>query len=183
MPRPAITDYSGFNAHYVDLTTLEDVKIELQESLTPMLGFLTSIPESKADHAYATGKWTLKELLQHCTDTERIMAYRALCVARGEQQNLPGFEENDYAAASNANLRDWQGLIEEAILVRQSSILLFNYFTEEQLQKVGTSNNRAVTANALGFIIVGHFLHHQHIVNERYLVQYEHVEHQSNPLS
>ncbi len=130
---------------------------------------MDSIPVEKADYAYAEGKWTLKELLQHCIDTERIMVYRALCIARGEKQSLPGFDENSYAAASNANIRTWEGLVEEMQLVRKSTILMFDSFNEEQLQQRGSANNHPITCNALGFIIAGHFLHHERIVKERYL--------------
>ena len=167
--RPFPKDYSGFNKTYIDYTTSADLHLLLQESLQPMEAFLHSIPATKADYAYAQDKWTLKELLQHCIDTERIMAYRSLCVARGEQQSLPGFDENLYAAASNANARSWEGLIEEMVLVRKTTIFLFNSFNEAQLQKRGLANNHTITCNALGFIIVGHIMHHERIVRERYL--------------
>ncbi len=167
--RPLPSDYSGFNKTYIDYTTSGDIHLLLQESLQQTEAFVNSIPAAKADHAYAEGKWTLKELLQHCIDTERIMAYRALCVARGEQQNLPGFDENSFAATSNANARNWDELIEEMLLVRKITIILFNTFNEEQLQQRGLANNHAITCNALGFIIVGHFMHHERIVKERYL--------------
>ena len=167
--RPQPNDYSGFNKTYIDCTTSDDLTQLLKESLPEMENFLASIPVSKADYAYAEGKWTLKELLQHCIDTERIMTYRALCVARGEQQNLPGFDENPYAAASNASARSWEGLVEEMLLIRKTTIILFNSFNEEQLQQRGSANNHAVTCNAIGFIIVGHILHHERIIKERYL--------------
>lgn len=118
--------------------------------------------------AYAAGKWTLKELLQHVTDTERVFIYRAMCVARGEKQSLPGFDEDMYAANSNANARSWKSLAEEFLAVRQSSRLLFESFTEEMLNQSGTANNRPIHVNAIGFILVGHALHHMHIARERY---------------
>jgi DinB superfamily len=167
--RPLPNDYSGFNKTYIDYTTSADLHPLLQKSFSDVESFLSSIPAAKADYAYAECKWTLKELLQHCIDTERIMAYRALCVARGEQQSLPGFDENPYAAASNANARTWDGLIEEMLLVRKTTIILFNSFNEEQLQQRGSANNHPITCNAIGFIIVGHFMHHERIVKEWYL--------------
>ena len=167
--RPKENDYNGFNKTYVDCTTGSDLNKLLHDSLSAIEAFLLAIPVSKADFAYAEGKWTLKDLLQHCIDTERIMTYRALCIARGEKQNLPGFDENPYAAASNAHTRSWEGLIEEMLLVRKASILLFNSLNEEQLQQRGTANNYTITSNALGFITVGHFMHHEKIIIQRYL--------------
>ncbi|MES2772880.1 MAG: DinB family protein [Bacteroidota bacterium] len=167
--RPSTSDYGVFYQTYIDYTTSEDLQQLLQESFTQINSFMDSIPVEKADYAYAEGKWTLKELLQHCIDTERIMVYRALCIARGEKQSLPGFDENSYAAASNANIRTWEGLVEEMQLVRKSTILMFDSFNEEQLQQRGSANNHPITCNALGFIIAGHFLHHERIVKERYL--------------
>lgn len=169
MPRPTTTDYGSFYQPYIDQTEINDVQYLLQQSLLPMEEFLSSIPLSKIDYAYAEGKWTLKELMQHLIDTERIMSYRALCVARGEQKNLPGFDENDYVVKSNAGERTWDSLKEEMSLVRKSTILLFNSFNKELLQQKGKANNYSITTNALGFIIVGHVLHHQRIIIERYL--------------
>jgi hypothetical protein len=167
--RPLPSEYSGYNSKYIALTTTDDLQLLLKESTIEMQQYLNQLPASKAYYAYAAGKWTLKEVLQHCIDTERIFAYRALCIARSEQQNLPGFEENDYAANSFANARTWDGLIEELILVRKTTILMFQNFNNEQLQMSGITSGKAVTTNALGFLIVGHFMHHINIVNERYI--------------
>ncbi|MEO7309360.1 MAG: DinB family protein [Chitinophagaceae bacterium] len=167
--RPSPEDYSGFYKTYVDYTTGDNLQQMFGDSLPQLESFLFSIPVAKASFAYAEGKWTLKELVQHCIDTERIFNYRALCIARGEQQNLPGFDENHYAASSNANARNWEGLVEELPLVRKATIMLFNSFNEEQLQQKGSSNNNPVTCNALGFIIIGHLMHHERIIKERYI--------------
>ena len=171
MPRPAATDYGKFYQPYIDSTLgyEEDVKQLIQKSEQQFSGFLNTIPPEKYDYAYAPGKWTLKEVVQHLIDVERIMSYRALSVARGEKQSLPGFEENDYAANAPVNHRSWDDLVSELLHVRKSSILLFNSLTEENLQQKGTVNNFPATANVFGFIIVGHALHHQKIVKERYL--------------
>lgn len=169
MPRPVTSDYGSFYQDYINQTTTDDVQYLLQQSLLPLKDFFSSIPSSKIDYAYSEGKWTLKELLQHLIDTERIMSYRALCIARGEQKSLPGFDENDYVVASNASERTWNSLIEEMLLVRKSTILLFDSFNINLLQQKGKANKHAITTNALGFIIVGHVLHHQRIITERYL--------------
>mgnify|MGYP003556812899 FL=1 len=133
--------------------------------------FFDSIPSNKWDYAYAEGKWTMKEMLQHIIDTERIFAYRSLCIARKEKQSLPGFDENEYADNSNAGNRSWQNLVEELKLVRRTTEILFESFSEDILHQSGISNNNPVTVNALGFITVGHINHHVGIIKERYLAE------------
>ncbi|HRE65037.1 MAG TPA: DinB family protein, partial [Ferruginibacter sp.] len=102
-------------------------------------------------------------------DTERIFNFRALCFARNESKNIPGFEEDDYAANSHANERSWDSLCEELALVRQSTLALFNSFNEADFLKSGSANNKPVTVLALGFMTIGHIYHHINIINERYL--------------
>jgi len=167
--RPTVIDYQPFAKTYVDLALGDDIQTLLPASLPPVATFLKNIPEEKMDYAYAKGKWTIKQVLQHCIDTERIMTYRALCIARGEQQNLPGFDENSYAATATATDRLLADLTAEMLLVRQSTILLFQHFSPSQLASAGKSNNHPVTTNALGYIITGHFLHHVKVLRERYL--------------
>jgi uncharacterized damage-inducible protein DinB len=127
------------------------------------------IPRDKVDYCYAEGKWTVKELVQHLIDAERIFAYRALTIARGDQTPLPGFDETTYAAASKADARKWEDLVEEFKAVRQSTDLLFKSFTEDQLQQRGTTNQHKNTVNAIGFTAFGHLLHHKNILEEKYL--------------
>ena len=119
-------------------------------------------------HAYAEGKWTIKEVLQHLIDTERIFNYRAVCFARKEAASLPGFEENDYAANSNANSRTWQSLVGEFLAVRLGTEMMYNSFTEEMLSTAGKANNNEVTVGSIGFISIGHFYHHKKVIEERY---------------
>ncbi len=114
-------------------------------------------------------KWTIKELIQHVIDAERIFNYRALCFARNESASLPGFNENSYAAASKAAQRKSEELIAELKIVQNASGLLFSSFDEEQLDATGIANNSSIYVNAIGFIIVGHALHHAKILKERYL--------------
>lgn len=172
MPTPIEGTYPTYFSKYI--ATVPEIEIiaafEAQQKLID--GYFYSIPENKYGFAYAAGKWTLKEVLQHLIDTERIMAYRALCIARKEKQNLLSFEENDYVANSKANNRSWQDLCEEFIAVRKSTFLLFKSFTEEQMQSSGTANSKSITVLALGFIIIGHFFHHKNIIEERYLAVY-----------
>ncbi len=131
--------------------------------------FFKNIPVQKANYQYAAGKWTLKEMLLHIIDTERIFAYRAVSIARGDKTPLPGFDENTYAANSMADKRSWESLLQEFAAVRQSSDLLLQSFNDEQLLQSGTTNNYPTTVNALAFIIYGHILHHIAVIKERYL--------------
>jgi hypothetical protein len=169
MARPSKSDYIPFYETYISLVKENDIKEALQQSLPLVESFLDSIPQSKADFAYADGKWTIKQLIQHGIDAERIFCYRALCIARGESQNLPGFEENEYAQQATVDHRTLRELRDEFPAVRKASILLFNSFTQKMLEAKGSSNNHPISTLSLGYIIVGHWKHHQRILTERYL--------------
>ncbi|MFL5742933.1 MAG: DinB family protein [Flavisolibacter sp.] len=134
-----------------------------------LLSLLDTIAETKWDHRYAQGKWSIRETVQHIIDAERIFCYRALCFARGDKTELPGFDENAYAASSRADKRISQSLKEELRSVQQSSMLLFGSFDEEQLNASGVANKNSIYVKGIGFIIVGHALHHKSILEERYL--------------
>lgn len=170
MSRPSENEFSPFQKKYIDQTIGdENVKVCIEKSTAQLAAFLQTIPAEKHDFSYADGKWTIRQMVQHLIDTERILSYRALCVARGETKSLPGFDEDDYANNSHAQLRDWDGLVSELLLIRQASVLLFQSFTDKDLEKIGTANGNPTGTNALGFMIVGHALHHQQILQERYL--------------
>ncbi len=141
----------------------------LQTSLVNVFELLGDLPEEKHNHAYAEGKWTLKELLLHLTDTERIMAYRALRISRNEKINLPGFDENNYVTNSNANEIPFIDLLKEFSLVRKSTIAMFRGFNDGMLIRMGNASDTPISVRALGCILTGHVLHHLEIVEERYL--------------
>jgi hypothetical protein len=147
----------------------EDVISAIDELGRELIALMESIPLSKHDYAYAPGKWTLKEVLQHIIDTERVFCYRALCIARKEAQSLPGFDENSYAANSKASNRDWNDLIEEFKVVRAGSKFLFDSFDSEQMENSGVANKNPLYVSGIGYIIAGHAQHHLHIIRERYL--------------
>jgi uncharacterized damage-inducible protein DinB len=137
---------------------------------TPALfKFLESIPADKYDYRYGDDKWTIKEVLQHIIDAERIFTYRALCFARKDKTFLPGFDENSYADHSKAAKRDWNMMVEEIKALRKASEYLFASFDAEQLDETGTSNNNPVYVLAVGFIVIGHAMHHVKVIKERYL--------------
>jgi hypothetical protein len=124
--------------------------------------------EEQGLYRYQPEKWTIKEVVGHVLDTERIMGYRALRFARNDQTPLAGFEENDYAPEANANNRDFASLRSEFINLRRSTLDLFRSFTEEMMERTGTSNGNRLSVRALGYIIAGHMLHHCNILTERY---------------
>jgi len=154
---------------YIKMVPQDDIKAAFSNKDNNLIAFLNSIPESKHDHRYAEGKWTIKEVLQHIIDAERVFAYRALRFARKDQTPLPGFDENLFADNSKASARQWNELVEEFNCVRRSSEMLFNSFDEDQLEAGGISSNNPIYVRALGYIIIGHALHHQKIIAERYL--------------
>ena len=123
----------------------------------------------KFDYSYAEGKWTIKEIIQHIIDTERIFAYRALRISRNDKTPLPGFDENDYVDNTNAKRRGIQDLLSEFSAVRHSNLLMYKSFSDEQLRRIGIASNNEVSVRALGFLILGHLKHHQKVFQERYL--------------
>ena len=135
-----------------------------------ILGILNGISEDLGEHRYQPEKWTVKEVLGHMLDVERIMAYRALRFARNDKTPLHGFEENNYAPEANAIGRTFGELTDELINLRKSTVDLFRSFTDEMMARTGTSNNAELSVEALGYIIAGHSLHHCRILVERYRV-------------
>jgi hypothetical protein len=169
MARPQPGDYAPFYHNYVMQVSEEDALAALQNSMPPLQAFLSTIPAGKAGFAYAPGKWTVAQLLQHMIDAERVFAYRAMCMARGEQQNLPSFDENAYADNAPASHRPLGDLADELMLLRKASEVMFAGFTAEELGRSGFASGKPITVNAIGFIIAGHVLHHQKILAEKYL--------------
>ena len=167
--KPLPETYFPYFKRYVDQVPEEDIATAFSNQLPVIKDFLNAITEEKSNYAYAPGKWTLKELLQHMTDTERIFNYRALAIARKETAPLPGFDENGYADTSNANSRSWQTLVVEFLVVRQSTQYLYDSFTDEMFAASGTASNNPVTVISLGFTTLGHFYHHKKVMEEKYL--------------
>jgi hypothetical protein len=158
-----------FYKNYVKQVEESDLLQALRISGHRALELLHSIPENKADFKYAPDKWTIRELLCHVIDAERIFAYRALRFARNDKTILSSFEENDYAPQANASGRSLQKIAMEMAHLRSSTIDLFEGFTPEMLIRKGPVNNNELSAVALGFIIAGHETHHCQILKERYL--------------
>lgn len=164
-----VNEYSNFNATYIKAAANVELIEELEICLHDFIRFVQNISMDKFDYRYAEGKWTIKDIIQHVIDTERIFAYRALRISRNDITPLPGFEENDYVENTKANERGIQDLLAEFSAVRYSTLFLFKSFSEEQLKRMGTASGTAISVRAIGFIIIGHQKHHQHIFQERYL--------------
>lgn len=169
MPNLAAGTYPAFAAHYIKLVETDTIAETVAKYAWSINSFFAGIAESKVEYRYAEGKWSIKEMLLHITDAERVFAYRALCIARGDKTPLPGFDENIYAPASKADARSWQSLLHEFIAVRKSTDLLLLSFTPEQLAQTGITNDSPNTVEALSFTLYGHILHHINILKERYL--------------
>ena len=169
MTKPHPNDYPPFYETYIKLVSDIPIKIVFAQSFEDFKKFVDEIPETKENFKYELNKWTTKQVLQHIIDTERIFNFRALCFARGENQSIPGFDENEYAFFADVDNRNLNELKEELIVIRKSSILLFESFNITMLQRKGIANNAEISVNALGFCIVGHSLHHFNILKERYL--------------
>lgn len=142
---------------------------ELEICLHDFIRFVQNLPMDKFDYRYAEGKWTIKEIIQHIMDTERILAYRALRISRNDSTPLPGFDENSYADNTSANTRNLQDLLTELSAVRHSNLLLFKSFSKEQLLRIGTASDQPISVRAIGFMLIGHQKHHQKVFAELYL--------------
>lgn len=158
-----------FYKNYVKQVEETDLIQALRISGHRTLELLHTIPDTKSDFRYAEGKWTIRELLCHMIDAERIFAYRALRFARNDKTALAGWEENDYAPQANASGRSMQKIAAEMAHLRSATIDLFEGFTPDMLSRKGVANNNELSVVALGFIIAGHEMHHCHILKERYL--------------
>lgn len=163
-------EYAAYYGTYIGNVTEEyNLVEELEISVHRLIKFVQNIPMDKFDYRYAEGKWTIKDILQHLIDAERIFAYRALRFARNDQTSLASFEENNYVDEANANSRSIQDLLTELAVVRQATLSLFKSFSNEELLRKGIASNNPMSVRALGFVIVGHQNHHQRIFEERYL--------------
>jgi len=169
MPRPAPQDAAAFYHGYINNAKGNTVQEVIASHSSEIHDFYNNLPEAKADYAYAPGKWTIKQVLQHIIDAERIFTYRALRIARKDTTPLPGFDENSYADNDGSKNRTFQSLKDELNAVRSATDMLFSNFSETQLSETGTASGKSITANALAFITYGHLLHHKNILEERYL--------------
>ncbi|HYC86835.1 MAG TPA: DinB family protein [Chryseosolibacter sp.] len=169
MIKPDLSDVPVFYKGYVENVKDLDLMDALQQSSKIALTIFRNIPEDLGDYRYAEGKWSLKEVLNHMMDAERIFAYRALRFSRNDKTPLAGFEENDYAPMANASGRSVAQLANEMERLRATTIDLFSSFTPQMLRREGFANNNKLSVLTLGFVIAGHETHHRKVIVERYL--------------
>src|SRR6188474_1273796 len=169
MPRPDLSRVPEFYHGYISKVKDDDLMSGLKSSTKNLFDLLKSIPPEKYDYRYAEGKWTIKEVIQHLIDAERVFTYRALRFARKDDTPLPGFDENLFAQTANANKRKWNDLIEEFSALRKASEAMFASFDNEQLEAEGVSNETPIYVLGIGYIVAGHANHHCQILKERYL--------------
>ena len=161
--------YPPYFNKYISLVETEDLSSILEKQINEVSEFFNSVPEDKWLYKYEENKWTIKEVWQHITDTERVFSFRALAFARKDPNTFPSFNENEYAKNSYADNRNPKDLIEEFLAVRKSSQLLFKSFSPSQMETVGKASNNEMSVNAIGYMIAGHFQWHLNILKERYL--------------
>jgi hypothetical protein len=169
MNKPGPEEYVPFYNTYISKVGSGDIIKILEEQMHSTYELAKSITADKAAHAYAPGKWTIKEVWGHMADTERVMAYRALRFARNDSLDLQGFDQDDYMANSRFNERTLDDLTEEFKTLRQANLYLLKHLNAEEKQRGGLANGNYVTVNALLYIIAGHEHHHIGILKERYL--------------
>lgn len=168
MKKTNIKEMPFFYDRYIDLVSEKETVLEALTSSQNILENLKELLVQQQDYQYQQGKWTPKDILQHLIDTERIMSYRALAIARGEQQELIGFEEQKYAKHTDASNRSVEDLLQEFSLVRTSTIALFKSFSDEMFLREGECSGIHVSPLIFGFICVGHVQHHVNVLHERY---------------
>jgi uncharacterized damage-inducible protein DinB len=166
--RPNAKDYNPYYETYIKEIEGDDILKILNEQHKKTQEVLNSFSELRGNYRYDDGKWTVKEVVGHLLDTERVFAYRALSIARGEKKSLPGFEQDDYVREGNFNARNLSDLNYEFRLSREANLLMFRSFSEEMLNRKGTANESPVTVRAILWIITGHEKHHVKILQERY---------------
>ena len=167
--RPATDEFAPYYGMYISRVPDGDVVATLASQIPETAAFLRSLPESLGDHRYAPEKWSIREVIGHISDAERVFAYRALRFARGDKTPVPGFDENDYVANGNFGSRSLEDLISEFEHLRQATIHLFGGLDEKSMAMRGTANGLEVSVRALAFIIAGHEEHHMEILRTRYL--------------
>ncbi|MCV9386196.1 DinB family protein [Reichenbachiella ulvae] len=158
--------YQGYIDHVIDASDILEL---LKNQRDEWVDLYEKLDKEEWSYAYEEGKWTLKQMLRHVIDTERVFGYRAMCIARGEQTPLPGFEQDDYIAGADDEANSGQDLITEFIQVRNANMSMIQNFTEDQLKKIGKASGHATSCRAIVYILAGHMAHHMNIIKVRYL--------------
>ena len=166
--RPATGEYGEFHAGYIAAVPTGDIRETLAREAEAAAAFYGAISEERSGHAYAPGKWTIREVVAHIADGERVFAYRALRFGRGDRTPLPGFDQDLWVPESHAGSRPWPELLAEFVAVRAASLHLFRSCAPADWERRGEASGTEVSVRAIAWILAGHELHHRRIVRERY---------------
>jgi predicted CopG family antitoxin len=169
MYQPFSNEYAPYYEGYIKLVSGQNILRKLKNQLNEVDDFLAEIPAEKHDYAYADGKWTIKEVVAHLIDTERVMAYRAMRFSRNDFTPLPGFDQDFYMQNVDVSKRSFSDLVDELLLMRQANLYFFKSLSEEDYKKKGVASEREVSVGALLFIMAGHIEHHFRVLKEKYL--------------
>ena len=167
--RPASNEYAPYYGRYIDRVPAGDIVEILRTQIVETSSFLRGIPSDRTTSGYAPGKWTIRDIVGHLADTERVMSYRALRFARGDRTPLPGFEESEYAPHAHASDREMTDLVHELEVVRASTVALFTGLPANAWGRAGNASENEISVRALAAVIAGHERHHLAVIRERYL--------------
>jgi uncharacterized damage-inducible protein DinB len=167
--RPQAHEHDPYYSRYIDLVPQGNIVSILETQIGDTVALFDGVGEERAGASYEPGKWTVKEVVGHLSDTERIMAYRALRIARGDRRPIEGFDQDPYVRNANFGRHTLRTLVDELQIVRQASLALLRSLDAGDWTRRGTANNAEVTPRALAFIMAGHELHHRRILKDRYL--------------
>ena len=170
MSRPTENEYASFYQSYVSHATEDDILPAMRSQIDALDVLLDGVTPERETYAYGEGKWTIRQIVGHLIDGERVFGYRALCIARGETQNLPGFDENAYMPNAPYEHIELEDLLSEFRLVRLSNIAMFRTLDETAWTRMGMANDAPVSVRALAYVMVGHTRHHMGVLRERYQI-------------
>ena len=169
MNRPTESEYAPDYQGYVNQVSENEILPVLRAQMDDLDVLLDRVAPEKETYRYAEGKWSIREIVGHLIDGERVFGYRAFCIGRGEKQNLPGFDQDDYMLTAPYDHIELEDLLSELRLIRLGNLAMFRTFDEESWSRVGTANGNEITTRALAFIMAGHLRHHMNVLRERYL--------------
>ena len=169
MHRPEKSEYDPYYERYISLIIDNDIVPVLAGQLTELQDLFTALPEERGTYAYETAKWTIKEVLSHLIDGERIFAYRVFRIARGDKTPIEGFEQDGYIENSHANEGSFAELLDEFNLLRRANVLFFKNLDNDDWVRTGTANDVEISVRAIAFVMAGHIRHHITILRSRYL--------------
>ena len=169
--RPDSSEFAPYYERYISLVEKGDIVRTLEKQIAGTVSLLSGVSEHQGDHRYAPDKWSVKQIVGHLTDAERIFGYRALRIARADKTPMEGFEQDDYVRTGGFEGRKLSDLVEEFAAARKATVLLLRGFAPDAWLRRGVANNNEISVRALAYITAGHELHHRSVLKEKYLAQ------------